>query len=61
MQKTENGDKCHYNICGMTRGESRSLLKSSSIGDYELCINGTTRTLTYEDADELKRVYLAGV
>ena len=49
QETTDSGDTCHFNICGMSDGECRKLLKSHTVNDFEICDAGTPRELTVDD------------
>jgi hypothetical protein len=49
QKDSESGDTCHYNIEGLSRKESKSIIYGVSIENCFICEDGVIRPLTAED------------
>jgi len=48
---SDSGDLCHHLISNVGRKAQRRLIKDRQIGEFEICDNGSVRTLTQADID----------
>ena len=49
------GDKCHYNLVGLSDKQLKQLLKSTPIDAFQYCNYGITHSLTSEVLERLAK------